>query len=77
MTPDNINFGHFFSTMPNDQWDRIPDILEGLRYDINSGVYYHISTIYGATTYADYVLAATLYFQNLPQLQQQYPELFI
>ena len=77
MTSDDINLGHFFSTLPNEHWSSLPELLAQLQSDVNTGVYCRISTIYGATTYADYVLAAPLYFQNLPQLQQQYPELFI
>lgn len=77
MTNNCPDFGHFFSTLPNEQWHNLSNILDGLRVDIDIGVYYRIATIYGATTYSDYVLAAPLYFQNLPQLYQQYPELFI
>ena len=74
-----IDFGHFFSTLPNDQWEwvRIQAILDKLRLDIQSGVYNQISTIYGATDCLSYVSAAQLFYDNLPELQLTYPELFI
>lgn len=74
---NKINFGHFFSTLPNNQWVHIQDIFDKLRLDIRSGIYNQISTIYGATDYLSYVSAARLFYDNLPELQLTYPELFI
>lgn len=74
---NQINFGHFFSTLPNDQWVHIQDIFNKLQIDIQSGVYNQISTIYGATDYLSYVSAAQAYIENLPELRLTYPELFI
>ena len=73
----SINFGHFFSTLPNEEFSHISSLFDQLRVDLDSGIYHRISTIYGATTYSDYVRAAVLYYQNLPELKQLYPELFI
>lgn len=72
-----IDFGHFFSTLPNDQWVHIQDIFDKLQHDIRSGIYNQISTIYGATDYASYVASAQAFYKNLPELQLTYPELFI
>ena len=72
-----INFSHFFSTLPNEEFFNISSLFDQLRVDLDSGIYHRISTIYGATTYSDYVSAAILYYQNLPELEQLYPELFI
>ena len=74
---NQIDFGHFFSTLPNDQWIHIQDTFNKLQIDIQSGVYNQISTIYGATDYLSYVSAAQLFYDNLPELQLTYPELFI
>ena len=74
---NQINFGHFFSTLPNDQWVHIQDTFNKLQIDIQSGVYNQISAIYGATDYLSYVSAAQLFYTNLPELQLTYPELFI
>ena len=72
-----IDFGHFFSTLPDDQWVHIQDIFDKLQLDIRSGIYNQISAIYGATDYLSYVSAAQLFYDNLPELQLTYPELFI
>ena len=72
-----IDFGHFFSTLPDDQWVYIQDIFDKLQLDIRSGIYNQISTIYGAADYLSYVSAAQLFYDNLPELQLTYPELFI
>ena len=72
-----IDFGHFFSTLPDDQWVRIQDICDKLQLDIRSGIYNQISTIYGATDCLSYISAAQLFYNNLPELQLTYPELFI
>ena len=69
--------GVFFSTLPNDKWEYIVDIMEQLRVDIESGIYGRIATIYNARDYLSYTKAAVLYSNNLPELQEQYPELFI
>ena len=74
---NQIDFGHFFSTLPNDQWVHIQDTFNKLQMDIQSGVYNQISTIYGATDYLSYVSAAQLFYTNLSELQLTYPELFI
>lgn len=74
---NQINFGHFFSTLPNDQWVHIQDIFNKLQIDIQSGVYNQISTIYGATDYLSYVSTAQTFIENLPELRLTYPELFI
>ena len=74
---NQINFGHFFSTLPNDQWVHIQDTFNKLQIDIQSGVYNQISAIYGATDYLSYISAAHLFYDNLPELQLTYPELFI
>ena len=72
-----IDFGHFFSTLPDDRWVHIQDIFDKLQLDIRSGIYNQISTIYGATDYLSYVSAAQAFYENLPELQLTYPELFI
>ena len=69
--------GIFFSTLPNDKWERIADIMEQLRIDIESGIYGRITTIYNARDNLSYTKAAIDYYNNLPALQEQYPELFI
>lgn len=69
--------GLFFSTLPNDKWDCIVDIIEQLRIDIESGIYGRIATIYNARDYLSYTRAAIDYHSNLPALQEQYPELFV
>ena len=74
---NTISLGHFFSTLPNEEFVHISSLVIRLQVDIDSGIYQRISTIYGATTYSDYVSAAALYYQNLPELEQLYPELFI
>ena len=77
MSSPTISFGKFFSTLPNEEFINIPSLVAQLQVDIDSGIYHRISTIYGATTYSDYVHAAHLYYKNLPELEQLYPELFI
>lgn len=72
-----IDFGHFFSTLPSNQWVHIQDIFDKLQLDIRSGIYNQISTIYGATDYLSYVSAAPAFYENLSELQLTYPELFI
>ena len=74
---NKIDFGHFFSTLPSDQWVHIQDIFDKLQIDIQSGTYDQISTVYGATDYLSYVSAARLFYNNLPELRLAYPELFI
>ena len=69
--------GIFFSTLPNDKWEFINDIMEQLAIDIESGIYKRITTIYNARDYLSYIKAAVVYHSNLPALQEQYPELFI
>ena len=69
--------GLFFSTLPDDKWEYIVDIMEQLRIDIESGIYGRIATIYNARDYLSYIRAAVLYYNSLPELQEQYPELFI
>ena len=69
--------GIFFSTLPNDKWEFINDIMEQLAIDIESGIYKRITVIYNARDYLSYTKAAIAYHSNLPALQEQYPELFI
>ena len=69
--------GLFFSTLPNEQWDDVVNIMNKLAIDIESGVTKRIFTIYGARDYLSYTKAAIDYYNNLPALQEQYPELFI
>ena len=43
--------GIFFSTLPNDKWEFIDDIMEQLAIDIESGIYKRITAIYNARDY--------------------------
>ena len=69
--------GVFFSTLPNDKWVNIISIMEELAIDIESGIYKRITAIYNTRDYLSYTKAAVDYYNNLPTLQEQYPELFI